>query len=60
MNQLQAIAMNEGVRRKRGLWTQQGRSQLESLPCLPSWPAKANPTCSCAASRSGTRGSSGR
>jgi len=24
MNQLQAIAMNEGVRRKRGLWSQQG------------------------------------
>ena len=29
MNQLQAIAMNEGVRRKRGLWSQQGRAQLE-------------------------------
>jgi transposase len=27
MNQLQAIAMNEGVRRKRGLWTRQGRAQ---------------------------------
>src|ERR1700739_2828486 len=36
MNQLQAIAMNEGVRRKRGLWTQQGRAQLESLR-LPPW-----------------------
>lgn len=36
MNQLQAIAMNEGVRRKRGLWTKKGRAQLESLP-LPQW-----------------------
>jgi hypothetical protein len=36
MNQLQAIAMNEGVRRKRGLWSKQGRTQLESLP-LPHW-----------------------
>jgi transposase len=36
MNQLQAIAMNEGVRRKRGLWSQQGRAQLESLS-LPPW-----------------------
>lgn len=36
MNQLQAIAMNEGIRRKRGLWTQQGRAQLQSL-ALPPW-----------------------
>ena len=36
MNQLQAIAMNEGIRRKRGLWTEKGRAQLESLP-LPPW-----------------------
>jgi transposase len=36
MNQLQAIAMNEGVRRKRGLWTEKGRAQLESLS-LPPW-----------------------
>jgi transposase len=36
MNQLQAIAMNEGIRRKRGLWSKQGRAQLESLP-LPQW-----------------------
>ncbi len=34
-NQLQAIAMNEGVRRKRGLWSQQGRAQLESLTLSP-------------------------
>jgi transposase len=36
MNQLQAIAMNEGVRRKRGLWSKKGRTQLEPLP-LPQW-----------------------
>jgi len=35
MNQLQAIAMNEGVRRKRGLWSEKGRRQLESLQLLP-------------------------
>lgn len=36
MNQLQAIAMNEGVRRKRGLWSEKGRARLESLQ-LPPW-----------------------
>src|SRR5512146_578806 len=39
MNQLQAIAMNEGIRRKRGLWTQQGRAQLEGLS-LPGWTSR--------------------
>lgn len=39
MNQIQAIAMNEGVRRKRGLWTQQGRMQLQSLS-LPRWTSR--------------------
>jgi Transposase and inactivated derivatives len=34
-NQLQAIAMNEGIRRKRGLWSKEGRSQLEALPLSP-------------------------
>jgi transposase len=34
-NQLQAIAMNEGVRRKQGLWSQSGREQLESLQLAP-------------------------
>ena len=34
MNQLQAIAMNEGIRRKRGLWSEKGRTQLESLSLL--------------------------
>ena len=35
MNQLQAIAMNEGIRRQRGLWTKSGREQLEGLPLMP-------------------------
>jgi transposase len=39
MNQLQAIAMNEGVRRKRGLWSEKGRAQLESLH-LPPWTSR--------------------
>ena len=35
MNQLQAVAMNEGVRRKKGLWSQSGRAQLESFRLAP-------------------------
>ena len=35
MNQLQAVALNEGVRRKKGLWSQQGRAQLESFRLDP-------------------------
>jgi transposase len=35
MNQLQAIAMNEGVRRKKGLWSKPGREQLGSLRLAP-------------------------
>jgi transposase len=30
MNQLQAVAMNEGIRRKKALWSKSGRAQLES------------------------------
>jgi transposase len=32
MNQLQALAINEGQRRKKKLWSEQGRAQLEKLP----------------------------
>src|SRR5215813_12355595 len=32
MNQLQALAMNEGKRWKKKLWNEQGRAQLEKLP----------------------------
>lgn len=35
MNQLQAVAMNEGVRRKQGLWSKAGRMQLESFSLAP-------------------------
>src|SRR5580692_6282470 len=35
MNQLQAVAMNEGQRRKKKLWSEQGRAQLEKLPLAP-------------------------
>jgi transposase len=35
MNQLQAVALNEGVRRKKGLWGKEGRAQLESFLLLP-------------------------
>jgi transposase len=34
-NQLQALALNQGVRRKWKLWTAVGRKQLENLPLLP-------------------------
>src|ERR1700685_737440 len=36
MNQLQALAMNEGQRRKKKLWDERGRAQLEGLPFAPS------------------------
>jgi len=39
MNQLQALAMNEGKRRKKKLWSEQGRAQLEKLP-LATWAAR--------------------
>ena len=35
MNQLQALAMNEGKRRKTKLWSTQGRAELESLALAP-------------------------
>jgi transposase len=35
MNQLQALAMNEGQRRKKKLWNEQGRAQLKKLPLAP-------------------------
>jgi transposase len=39
MNQLQAVALNEGVQRKKGLWSQAGRAQLEAFQLLP-WAAR--------------------
>jgi transposase len=35
MNQLQAVAMNEGLRYKKRLWREAGRKQLESFPLAP-------------------------
>ena len=35
MNQLQAVALNEGVRQKKRLWGQAGRAQLESFVLAP-------------------------
>ena len=34
-NQLQALALSQGVQRKRKLWTEQGRAELERLRLLP-------------------------
>src|SRR6202522_2264014 len=39
MNQLQALAMNEGQRRKKKLWSEQGRTPLEKLP-LAHWASR--------------------
>lgn len=41
MNQLQAVALNEGVRRKKKLWREAGRKQLEGFALAP-W---ASPLC---------------
>ena len=35
MNQLQAIALNEGLHCKKRLWRERGRQQLESFPLAP-------------------------
>ena len=35
MNQLQAVALNEGLRRKKRLWREHGRQQLESFRLAP-------------------------
>jgi len=35
MNQLQAVAMNEGKRWKKRLWSEQGRAQLEKFVLAP-------------------------
>jgi transposase len=35
MNQLQAVALNEGLHCKKRLWRERGREQLESFPLAP-------------------------
>jgi transposase len=39
MNQLQAVAMNEGQRWKKRLFSEQGRAQLEKFP-LAAWASR--------------------
>ena len=39
MNQLQAVALNEGLRCKKKLWREHGREQLESF-CLAPWASR--------------------
>ena len=39
MNQLQAVALNEGLRCKKRLWRDSGREQLESFLLAPRGPA---------------------
>lgn len=34
-NQLQALALNQGMQKKRRLWTKAGRAEFEALPLLP-------------------------
>ncbi len=46
MNQLQAIALNEGLRKKRALWTKSGREQLLGLELMPGRRRRAR-TCWC-------------
>ena len=38
-NQLRALALNEGVGRKPGLWSRKGQAQFRALP-LPAWSAR--------------------
>jgi transposase len=38
-NQLQSMALNEGVQRRHKLWSHEGRAQLESL-AWPTWTAR--------------------
>jgi hypothetical protein len=44
LNQLQAIAMNEGIQRRGGLRSVQGRKRLEQLPLGP-WAARRREVC---------------
>jgi transposase len=37
MNQLQSVAMNEGIQRRGGLRSEQGRKRLELLPWEADW-----------------------
>ena len=41
MNQLQAVALNEGLRYKKRLWREAGRKQRESMRSIPEWHSKS-------------------
>ena len=43
-NQLQAMALNQGVQKKRKLWTEAGRAELEKLT-LPAYTAQRRDEC---------------
>jgi hypothetical protein len=45
MNQLQALAMNEGHRWKSKLWSEQGRAELEKLALAP-WASRQHSVAS--------------
>jgi transposase len=45
MNQLQAVALNEGLRCKRRLWRKHGREQLESIRFWHLGPVDAGAIC---------------
>jgi transposase len=47
MNQLQALAMNEGYRWKKKLFSEQGRTELEKLALAP-WASRRRLNCSIA------------
>ena len=44
MNQLQAVALNEGLRCKKRLWQEHGRQQLESFRLAP-WASRRHVNC---------------
>jgi hypothetical protein len=44
MNQLQAVALNEGLRCKKRLWRDAGREQLESFVLAP-WASRRRREC---------------
>ena len=54
-NQLQAMALGQGVQKKRKLWTESGRAELEKLElpppfvCALTWSARSGPSMDCIA-----------
>jgi len=46
-NQLQALALNQGVQRKRKLWSEGGRKQLNRCRCCPGRAGGERSCCNC-------------